>query len=296
MAMQNGLYTYGDQTMAEDVTDFVTNVDYESTPFFSNLGESVAENTLHEWLVDNDANPAVNAQPEGFDTTYSAITPPTRKNNITQILSKDVRVSKTQQAVRHYGGDPFTYQMTKRSRELAKDINLALVQGTRASGNLSTARQLNGAIALITTNKTAQTSGASLSEDTFNDLVQMIYDSGADVNVDRVFTGATLKRAISGFTGQNTTKYTDASTGRVYNSVSIYESDFGVHLIHLERAVPTGGILGVDSSKWKTAYLRRIEMTPQPVAGSAKAALVETELTLEALAEKSSFYSSGFAS
>lgn len=296
MAMDNGLYTYGDQTMAEDVTDFVTNVSYESTPFFSNLGESVAENTLHEWLVDSDANPAANAQPEGYTTAYTGITPPTRANNITQILTKDVRVSKTQMAVKHYGSDPFTYQMTKRGRELAKDINLALIQGTRVSGNLSTARQLNGAIALITTNKTARTSGPSLDEKGFNDLVQMVYDAGSDVNVDRVFTGATLKRAISGFTGQNTTKYTDASTGRVYNSVSIYESDFGVHLIHLERAVPTGAILGVDSSKWNAAYLRRIEMTPQPISGSAKAAVIETELTLEALAEKSSFYASGFAS
>lgn len=294
MAMENGLYTYGDQTIAEDVTDFITNVDYEATPFYSNLGESVAENTLHEWLVDSDDTPAANAQPEGYTTAYTAITPPTRKNNITQILNKDVRVSKTQMAVRHYGGDPFTYQMTKRGRELAKDINLALVQGTRASGNGSTARQMDGAIALITSNKTAQASGTSLSEKTFNDLLQTIYDGGSDVNVDRVFTGATLKRAISGFTGQNTEKFTDASTGRVYNSVSIYESDFGVHMVHLERAVPAGAILGVDSSKWKAAYLRRVEMTPQAVTGSAKAAVLETELTLEALAEKSSFYSSGF--
>lgn len=295
MAIDNGLYTYGDQTVAEDVTDFITNVDYESTPFFSNLGESVAENTLHEWLTDGDANPADNAQPEGYTTAYTNITPPTRKNNITQILNKDVRVSKTQMAVRHYGGDPFTYQMTKRGRELAKDINLALIQGTRASGNGSTARHLDGAIALITTNKTAQSSTPSLDETKFNDLLQMIYDNKSDVNVDCIFTGATLKRAISGFTGQNTTKYTDASTGRIYNSVSIYESDFGVHMVHLERAVPAGALLGVDSSKWKTAYLRRIEMSPQPISGSAKAAVLETELTLEALAEKSSFYASGYA-
>lgn len=298
MTMDNGLYTYGDQTIAEDVTDFIINVDYESTPFFSNLGESVAENTLHEWLVDSDAAAGANAQPEGYTTAYTPITPPTRRNNITQILNKDIRVSNTQMAVHHYGPDPFTYQYTKKSRELSKDINLALIQGTRASGNVSVARQMDGAIALITTNKTTRTSTPTLGEADFNNSLQMIFDNGSDVNVDRVFTGATLKRAISGFTGQNTTKYTDASTGRVYNSVSIYESDFGVHMVHLERAVPAGALLGVDSSKWKAAYLsgRRPTLTPMPVAGSAKAAVIETELTLEALAEKSSFYVAGYAS
>jgi len=299
--MAIGLITVDDGSMREDVTNFVTNVDYESTPFYSSLGESQAQNTLHSWLDDTLTAPADNAQAEGYTTTYTDIVAPVRNSNIVQLFGKDVRVSNTQARVAHYGVvDPYTYELNKKMKELARDIELALVLGTRASGNSGVARRLNGAIALISTNKTARASGTSFSETEFNDMLQNIFDNGTDVSIDHFFSGATLKRAISAYTGQNTTKFTDATTGKVWNSVSIYESDFGVHMVHLERQLPSGanakGILGVNSSKWRVAYLidGRPQHIPMGLQGSAKVGIVETELTLEALAEKSSAYRSGY--
>lgn len=297
--MPIGLYTGQggvDQTMVEDVTDFITNADFESTPFYSSIGEATATNTLHQWLVDNYASSADNAQAEGYTTTYTDINPPVRKTNVVQLFGKDVRVSNTESRVAHYGADPYTYQLSKKMKELARDIEKALIAGTRASGNSGVARRLDGAIALISTNKTARASGTSLSETEFNDMVAGIFNNGSDVNVDKVFVGSYLKRVISGYTGQNTTKYTDASTGRVYNSVAFYESDFGVHTVHLSREVPTNAVLGVDSAKWRVAYLTdgRPQHIPMGLAGSAKNGIIETELTLEALAEKSSAFRSGY--
>lgn len=298
--MAIGLITTNDVTMIDDVTDFVTNIDFESTPFYSGIGESTATNTLHEWLVDSLASSAHNAQDEGNDVSFTDLTQPTRSNNIVQLFQKDVRVSNTQQRVAHYGmNDPYTYQLNKKMKEMARDIEKALIAGTRASGNSGVARQLNGAIALITTNKTARASGTSLSETEFNDTLQTVYDSGTDVSVDKVFTGATLKRAISGYTA-GSTKFTQADGKRLYNTVGVYESDFGVLSVYLEREVPSAanakGILGIDSSKWRVAYLTdgRPQHIPLATIGSAKRGMLETELTLEALAEKSSFYRSGF--
>lgn len=298
--MPIGLQTTGDQSRVEDVTDLITNVDFESTPFYSGLAESQATNTLHEWLVDSYATSADNAQAEGYTASYTDITPPTRTNNVVQLFNKDVRVSNTQMRVSHYGmSDPYQYQLKKKMKELARDIEKALVAGTRASGSSGVARRLNGAIALITTNKTARNSGTSLSETEFNDILQGIYDSGTDISVDKAFTGASLKRAISGYTA-GSTKFTDADGKRLYNTVSVYESDFGVVSIYLEREVPTTagnkGILAVDSSKWRVAYLTdgRPQHIPQGLNGSAKNGLLETELTLEALNEKSSAYRAGY--
>lgn len=300
--MAIGLWTGVDQgqSMVEDVKDLITNVDYESTPFFSSIGESQATNTLHEWLTDTYAASAHNAAAEGNDITHSDITPPQRSTNVVQLFQKEVKVTNTQMRVKHYGmGDPYTYQLQKKMKELARDIEKALIAGTRASGNSGVARQLNGAIALVTTNKTARASGTSLSETEFNDIVQSIFDAGTDVNVDKVFTGATLKRAISAYTA-GSTKFTQAEGKRLYNTVSIYESDFGVHMIHLSREIPSAanakGILAIDSSKWKTAYLTDGEPQhiPLAVTGSSKKGMLETELTLEALAEKSAAYRSGY--
>lgn len=300
--MAIGLFTGmdADRTMVEDVTDIITNVDYESTPFYSSLAESKATNTLHQWLVDSYAASAHNAAAEGNDVTFSDLEQPTRTTNVVQLFQKDIRVSNTEQRVSHYGmSDPYTYQQKKKMVELARDIEKALIAGTRASGSSGVARQLNGAIALITTNKTARNSGTSLSEIEFNDILQGIYDNGTDISVDKAFTGAALKRAISGYTA-GSTKNVDASGKKLYNTVSVYESDFGVVSVHLEREVPTTagnkGILAVDSSKWRVAYLTdgRPQHIPLATIGSAKRGMIETELTLEALNEQSSAYRAGY--
>ena len=287
------------KTMVEDVTNEVVNVSFSSTPFYSSLGEHEAKNTLHQWLTDSYASSADNAQAEGNDLSFTDLTEPNRPVNIVQLFQKDIRVSNTAQRVAHYGtGDPYSYQKNKKMVELARDIEKALVAGTTASGSSGVARRLNGAIALITTNKTTRSSGTSLSETEFNDILQAIFDNGSDVSVDKAFTGASLKRAISGYTA-GSTKFTYAGE-RLINSYSIYESEFGVVQVALEREVPVTagnkGILMVDSSKWFVAYLTdgRPQHIPLATIGSAKRGMLEAELTLEAANEASSAYRVGY--
>ena len=300
--MPIGLITPMDQgkTMVEDVTDLITNVSYATTPFYSSLAESQATNTLHSWLTDSYATSADNAAIEGNDISFTDASVPSRSPNIVQLFQKDIRVSNTEQRVAHYGmSDPYTYQLKKKLVETARDIEKALVAGTTASGSSGVARRLNGAIALITTNKTARNSGTSLSETEFNDILQGIYDSGTDISVDKAFTGAALKRVISGYTA-GSTKFTQAEGNKLYNTFSVYESDFGVVTVYLEREVPTTagnkGILLVDSSKWRVAYLTdgRPQHIPLATIGSAKRGMLEAELTLEALNQASSAYREGY--
>jgi hypothetical protein len=302
--MAIGLYTGMQQgaTMVEDVTDLIVNVDYSSTPFYSSLAESQATNTLHQWLNDHYATSADNAASEGNDLVFTDLTEPSRSTNIVQLFQKDIRVSNTAQRVKHYGtGDPYAYQMTKRMTELARDIEKALVAGTRASGNSGVARRMDGAIALITTNKTTRASGTSLSETEFNDILQGVFDSGTDVNVDKAFVGSSLKRVISGYNGvPKTVQQVEAAGKKLFNTVSIYESDFGVVTVLLEREVPsTAGnraVLATDTSKWRVAYLTdgRPQHIPLATIGSAKRGMLEAEITLEALSEKSSAFRVGY--
>lgn len=283
-------------------TLFITNISYATTPFYSSLAVSEATNTLHSWLVDAYASSADNAQTEGNDLVFTDPNVPTRSNNIVQLFQKDIRVSNTEMRVSHYGmGDPYTYQLNKKMTEMARDIEKALVAGTTASGSSGVARRLNGAIALITTNKTARASGTSFSETEFNDMIESIYDNGTDLTVDKVFTGAALKRAITSFNGgPGSQRVVQQEDEKLYNTVSTYVSDFGVHTIWLEREVPNSvnakGVLAVDSSKWRVAYLTdgRPQHIPLATIGSAKRGMLEAELTLEALNQGSSAYRSGY--
>lgn len=294
--MAIGLITYGDNTRQEDVVNMVTNVDYKSTPFVSRIGESVATNTYHEWLTDSFAAPAFNAGVEGADVVVTDLTAPSRTGNVVQLFQKTITVSDTEIAIPHYGqNDPFEYQTTKKMIETARDMELAAIAGTTASGASGVARQMNGAIALISSNKTARTSGTSFVEDEFNNLMALVYNAGTDEDVDLVLTGSYLKRAIDKF-ATNTTKYLDAEDFKQVLRVDVYQSSFGQHEIVMERNVPAGGILGLDTSKWRLAWLtgRRLAVRPLAKTGSATKALLEGEATLESLNQKSSFYSSGY--
>lgn len=294
--MAIGLQSYGDVSRHEDVVDLITNVDFRSTPFVSRIGESVATNTLHEWLTDTFAAAAYDAGVEGADVVVTDLASPLRTNNVVQLFQKVITVSDTEIAIPHYGmNDPFEYQTQKKMVEIARDIELAAVAGTRASGSSGVARQMDGAIALITSNKTAQTSGTSFTEDIFNALMSTVYTGGTDEDVDLVLTGAYLKRAIDKFT-TNTTKYLDAEEFKQVLRVDVYQSSFGQHEIVMERNIPTGAVLGVDTSKWRLAWLvnRRVAIRPLSKTGSATKALMEGEATLEALNQKSSFYASGY--
>lgn len=294
--MAIGLITYDDTTRKEDVVDLVTNVDFKSTPFISRIGRGTASNTLHEWQVDSYAAAASNAAVENSDATVVDLTQPTRVTNIVQIFRKVISVSDTERALPHYGmGDPFEYQTEKKMVELARDLELAAILGTRASGASGVARSMDGAVALITTNKTAQTSGTSFTEDQLNSLLAMVYTNGTDEDVDLLMTGVYLKRVIDKMS-TNTTRFMDAEKFKQVLRTDVYVSSFGSHEVTIERNIPAGAILGVDTSKWRLDWLvgRDLKVTPLAKTGSSTKALLEGECTLVAMNEKSSFYASGY--
>jgi hypothetical protein len=184
--------------------------------------------------------------------------------------------------------------------EHAKDIELALVAGSRASGSSGVARQLVGVINSISTNATARNSGASLGETTFNDIMEMIYQA-TDQVADEIYVGGTLKRDISGFTA-GTTKNMDQEDRRLIRPVDVYESDFGLHKIFLHRNVPNGAnakaLLAINSKYEKIAWLsgRRTKFERLSKDGDRERGQIVSELTSEHRAQAANAYVSGFTS
>jgi len=294
--MAIGLITHQDTTRPEDVKAEITNLDFTSTPFLSAIGESVAMNTFHEWQVDTYSASADNATIESSDATVVDHTQPTRSTNIVQLFRKTVTVSDTESAIPHYGmGDPFTYQTEKKMVELNRDMEKAAIAGTRASGSSGVARRQDGAIALITTNKTARSSGTSFTETEFNNIVKGIYDNGTDSTVDLVLLPSYLKLVVDRF-NTKTTQNLNANDYTQTLRVETYTSAFGTHRIAFSREIPTSGVLAVDTSKWRRAWLinRQPKLTPLGKTGSSTKGILEAEATLEALNEKSSAYFSGY--
>lgn len=289
MAQASAIKTYGAVGEREDLTDLVTTISPEKTPLFSGLGKTKASFTYHEWQKDALTAATANAAIEGADYSFSIPGYRTREGNYTQIFTKTLEVSGTLQAVDIAGVEnEFAYQMKKRMKELATDVELALITATGNSGASGTARTLKGILAFITTNVETGTGTATeyLTETMFNDLLQTIYDAGGNPNA--AYVNSFQKRKISAFATSSTRYQEPGTAGKLLNYVSVYESDFGVINIKLDQFMTTSVCAILDESLWKVAILRGIHSEDVAhVADSKRGALIG-ELTLESRNEKGS--------
>jgi hypothetical protein len=295
------LVTYDVATRHEDLLDIIGDVTPDDTPLTTMLKTSTANNTLHEWAEDYITPPtSVTFAAEGAGATYSALTPPARRRNITAILTETFRVSGTDRAVTAVGGDPLDYQSAKALKNWKLKQELSLVTGAIASGASGTARGMDGLINVITTLYTARNSGTSLSETEFQDMHQDSWtQGGTDNSFDLVLVPFGLKRKIDGFTA-GATKYVDQSDKKLTQPVAIYETSAGVARIMQHRytpgsaATPGPRFLGLKEDKFRIAYLRRPFKEMLAKDGDRENGQIVGEYTLEYLAERSSVNRSGY--
>lgn len=296
--MAIGLITYQDGSRREDLIDVVTNISPSETPLLTGLPMgSAATQTLHEYTTDTYAAAADDAATEAAGFTAVDLTQPSRSNNICQIFKEDILVSETEIAVRGVV-EPYNYQIQKNMVQHAKNIELALMAGSRASGSSGVARRLQGVINGIATNSTTRNSGASLGEADFENIMQLIWNSTGYVATE-VFTGATLRRDISGFTTA-VTRFVAEDDKKLVKPVDVYESNFGVHKIYLHRNVPSGAnalaIVAINPQFWRKSYLRPTHLLPLAPDGDRRRGSVITEMTLEIRGEAASAAVLGYTS
>jgi hypothetical protein len=283
MAYATAIKTYGAIGNREDLTNLVVTVSPEKTPLWSGLEKVQAKGTYHEWQTDALTAATTNYAIEGDDFTFAIPAYRARTGAYTQIFTKVLEVSGTQMAVDTAGVEnEFSYQMTKRMKELATDIEKALFTGTGNSGASGTARHLKGIFSWIATNSnTGSGAGTSqLTETIFNDLLQTIYDAGG--TPDTCYCNSYQKRKISAFATSSTRSQLPGDTGKLYNFVSAYESDFGLIEVKLDQFCTTTMIAVLDSSLWRVAILRGVKSVDVATIGDAKRGALVGELTLEA--------------
>lgn len=280
------LTTYDVSTNKEDLSDIITNISPVDTPLLTMLPSSKAINTTHSTQKDSLATAGANAQVQGVQFSSDAQGMPGKVDSYTQIFAKWPYVTDTQRAVQTHGiKDAYNYQVTKKLNELANDIERALIVEAGAIGDASNAAHLNGTMAAITTNSTDKTGTTALTEIGYNTTLQGIWSPGGHPDVTLV--NGSLKRTISGFTA-GSDKNIEASTKKVINTVEIYESDFGVQRIVLERYINTDDVALLEKDLWAVAWLRKTKHTPLAKDGDRTRGQIIAELTLEARNEAGS--------
>ncbi len=270
----------------EDLYGVITNITPTDTPMLSSFKSARANNTYTEWLTDSLATAASNAQVEGSSATNATLTARTRVGNYLQIFRKVFEVSDTTRSVDNAGvSDEYTYQAEKAMKELARDIEYAIVNGASASGDSATARSLAGVSAFVTTNRKTSAGARILTETLYNDNLEDIYGQGG--NPDATYCNGWGKRKISAFTATST-RFIDTDQKLMIAGIDIYDSDFGRQKIKLDRYIPVSSIFQLEESKFDIARLRPIKHVPLAKVGSSTRGMIEAELTMRCMTELAS--------
>lgn len=301
----NTFDSYDANGIREDLSDVIHNISPEETPFYSACAKAKATNTYHEWQTDALRSSATNAHIEGDDTTASAATATSRLGNYTQIFKNAVVIPDTDNGLKKAGrAKEIAYQTLKIAKEQKLDIEKALFDNNaRVAGNSSTARELAGAPAWLTSNVSRGTGGSSATGDgtdaatdgiqraftqtLFDTVMQSIWVSGGKPN--KVFLSAFQMDAALGFTGNNNQRSTiGAADGKVANLLNIYMTPWGSVEFMPCRENRSRDVFIMQSDMWAVGVLRPTKNVELAKTGDSTKRQVVTELTLVCKNEASS--------
>jgi hypothetical protein len=295
----------------EDLENAIYRITPQETPFVQMIGTTKVEAVRHDWQTDVLATPAANAQIEGDDYAYAAVTPTKRVANFTQISWKDVIVTETQDAVQKAGRDTeLGYQLAKKSIELKKDIEFACLSNTASvAGDDTTARVSGGFPAWLTTNADRGTGGANggFSANTglvaaatngtqrawtkllLDNVIQNTYQSGGNPTI--IMVSPYNKRVFSSFMSDaNVAPFRrpvadSKKQGVILAAADVYQSDFGELDVVPNRVMSTSAAVSrnvfiIDTSKVSRGVLRPMKQDIPAKTGDANKRVIKTEWTL----------------
>ena len=236
-----------------------------------------------------------NAALEGAAAPAARFTNRVRRQNYTQIFTATVDVSGTMQATRLHGvSDELDYQKQERLRELLRDLENCVINGTAPAsnpqGSASVRRSMNGIIRQIATNQFMPgegpipagggNEGNVLTEEMLNAALRTIWENSS-ARIDTIVVGGMQKRRINQFI--DATVRQRPGSDRFSDGVSVYESDFGVCSVLLSRWVPANTVLLLDSSRIEVLPLagRSFHYKPLAATGDSFSGQIIGEYTLE---------------
>jgi len=296
----NTFDSYDAVGIKEDLKDVIYNISPEETPFYTKAGKATARNTLHEWQTDSLRASAANAHVEGDATTAEARSATTRLGNYTQIFKNAVVVPDTDEGLDKAGrAKEVAYQTLKIAKEQKLDIEKALFDNNaRAAGNSTTARELAGAPAWLTSNtdfganegadptgdgtdgRTDETTTLiAFSQARFDGVMQSIWENGG--NPDTVYLSAFQMNKALAFTGNNNQRSAvQAGDERVIKSLAVYVTPWGTVQFMPSRENRSRDVFVMQDNMWEVATLRPTKNVALAKTGDNTTRQVVTELTL----------------
>lgn len=293
----------------EQLDDVVSRITPEDTPLYSMFSKDDADMQHPEWEIDTLRAPAQNAQQEGDEYNFDAITPPVRVGNYTQIFRVSWIISNTMQASKDAGRvQKRKYQKLKKGIELRKDVEFALLSNTASvSGNTRFLGALpswltsnvsrgaggaNGGFSSGTGLTVAETTGTqrAFSKTILDAVAQSGYTNGANFSdlvtspyVKSVFATLMSDANVANFY-YNTTR---GQQNAIIANADYYEGPFGKLKVSMDRVMATSAATArraffIDREYAQMMVLRPIQEDPDIAkTGDASKGVIIGEMTLK---------------
>ena len=295
----NTFTTYDAKGIREDLSNVITNISPEETPYMSNIGRESISNSLYEWQTDALASAAANKQLEGDDvTSFDSVTATVRMQNYAQISRKTIVLSATEETVNKAGRrSELAYQIAKRGAELKRDQEFTMLNGAvAAAGNSTTARGTASLGAFVKTNVDMQTNGANpdyttlpnsartdgnvrtFTETILKNVIQKVWSAGGTPKM--LMTGPVNKQRVSGFSGIASSRFNiegGARPATLVGAVDIYVSDFGNVQVIANRFQRERDAWVIDPDMAKMTTLRPYQQVELAKTGDAEKRMLIVE-------------------
>tara|TARA_R110002126_G_scaffold83445_3_gene203686 strand:- start:3133 stop:4077 length:945 start_codon:yes stop_codon:yes gene_type:complete len=305
MAQPTGVYvSYSSIGLREDLENVIYDISPTETPFMSMGSREDAIAVNHEWQTDALADAVTtNYNEEGATLVAAEPAATVRLGNICQISLKTTLVSGTLDAVSKAGRkQELAYQMTKRSKELKRDMEKSLLnnQAKTAMAADSTVRKLGGLPNYVATNVSEVGSGAgngatrtdgtqrTFTETLLKATILAAYNNGADCKY--LMMAPAKKQIFSTFVGvggaSGVSNYIDATDQRIIGGMDIYVSDFGELAVVPNRFQRARDVWILDPEYYGVAYLRPFAQKEVASTSDGEQRAIITEFTLVVKNEK----------
>jgi hypothetical protein len=303
----NTFTTFDAKGIREDLSNIITNIAPEETPYLSNIGRESISNSLFEFQSDTLAAAAANKQIEGDDVaSFDAVTATVRLQNYAQISRKTIILSATEEVVNKAGRrSELAYQIAKRSAELKRDQEFTMLNGAvAAAGSTSVARGTASLGAWVKTNVDKQTDGTNPSyttlpnsartdgtvrtftETILKNVIQQVWAAGGAPKI--LMTGPVNKQRVSGFSGIASSRFNingGEKPATLIGAVDLYVSDFGTVAVIANRFQRERDAWVLDPEYAKMVVLRPYQQIELAKTGDAEKRMLLVEWGHKVLAE-----------
>lgn len=247
-----GATSYNTAGNREDLSDVIAMVEPTKTPMLSSFPKGAKPTAnLHEWQVDNYEDPKITGVVDGSDVVNYENKAKNRTviSNRVQEFRRTYGVSRRQEMVATAGvSSEYGRSKTKAVTEIKIDMESAIgSDNDLVTGSGSVADQMRALGKFIDSSNTAfpefartlsaaEGTTSTLTEDTFDAVIQAVYEAAGSAMGYDLYAGPTLQSEITKMTkwqsdvASHTSVYQsneDAKSKTITRAVNFYDSDWG---------------------------------------------------------------------